>query len=609
MLDRLKQSVGQAGLRHVDYFFAEHLHKLEGADEPLLPLAAALASHAIGDGNTCLDLKSIAGKCVLTREDGAGGIEVPALQQLAGALQASHVVGAPHQQAPLILDEGDRLYLGRYWWYEQQVAAALRAKAQTVASATLDLALLKDSLQRMFPPEPGEPDWQMVAAAIAVLRRFAVISGGPGTGKTRTVTSILALLLEQAASKPLRIALTAPTGKAAARLTESIRLAKPTIECSEEVRQRIPEEATTLHRLLGVRPGRLELKFHTENPLPVDLLVVDEASMIDLPLMARLLAALPAQARLIMLGDKDQLASVEAGSVFADITGMGAGSAYSAACLAQLKGVTGEVLELEGKGTGFGDSVALLRKSYRFTGERGIGSLARAINAGDQDAALNLLKAGQAGVSYRSVPVEALRIHLVEQAESSFASSFAATSPREALERFNAFRILCAVRRGPLGVEQVNQLVEELLRAKGLLQAKGEYYPGRPIMVTRNDHSLGLFNGDVGILWPDAEADGALRAWFILPDNSMKRVLPSRLPEHETAYAMTVHKSQGSEFERVLMLLPTEPNPVLTRELLYTGITRAKHEVQLWGSDEIIGHCIRSRVERMSGLADKVYKE
>lgn len=607
MLERLKQSVEQGSLRHIDYFFAEHLAVMAGAREPILPLVAALVSRTIGDGNTCLDLKAIAGKSALADEEGSGGIEVPALKDLISALRKSREVGGPGEEAPLILDEADRLYLGRYWWYEQQVADALLTRAEAIETAAVDRDGLRDSLQHMFLESDGETDWQRVAAAMAVLRRFAVISGGPGTGKTRTVTSILALLLEQAGEQPLRIALTAPTGKAAARLTESIRQAKPTIACNEEVRQRIPEEATTIHRLIGVRPGRLEPKYHAENPLPIDLLVVDEASMIDLPLMARLLAALPEHAPLILLGDKDQLASVEAGSVFADISGANAGGDYSAEFLEQLKDVTGQALPLKGEGTGFGDSVALLRKSYRFTGEKGIGPLARAINAGDSEEAIALLNAGQDGVSVKTVADSAVHAQLVEQVESAFVSSFASASPREALERFNAFRILCAVRRGPMGVEPINQVVEDILRARGLIRSKGEHYPGRPIMVTRNDPGLGLFNGDVGILWPDPEAGGALRAWFILPDDSVKRVLPSRLPEHETAYAMTVHKSQGSEFERVLMLLPFEVNPVLTRELLYTGITRAKREVEVWGSAEIVTHCIHRRVERMSGLGDKVY--
>lgn len=607
MLEQLRQSTAQGALRHVDYYFAEHLARLHDTVESIVPLLAALVSRTVGDGNTCLDLNSIAGTSVLLAEDGSGGIELPRLEELLAALRESPEVGRPGDAAPLILDEAGRLYLGRYWWYERQVADALLQRARLSDSGEVDRERLRADLQQMFPENDGETDWQRVAAALAVLRRFAVISGGPGTGKTRTVTSILALLLAQAGERPFRIALTAPTGKAAARLTESIRQAKTTIACSDAVRERIPEEATTIHRLIGARPGMIEPKYNEENPLALDLLVVDEASMIDLPLMARLLAAVPADARIILLGDKDQLASVEAGSVFADISGTRAGEDYSTEFLEQLGEVTGQSIPLAGKGAGFGDSVALLRKSYRFTGEKGIGPLAKAINAGDSDTAIKLLREGQDGIAFRSVARHEVPARLAAQVEIAFAASFASSSPREALDRFNTFRILCAVRRGPMGVETINRTVEEILRTRGLIRGSGEYYAGRPVMVTRNDSSLGLFNGDVGILWPDPEADGALRVWFILPDDSMKRVLPSRLPEHETAYAMTVHKSQGSEFERVLMLLPFEVNPVLTRELLYTGITRAKREMELWGSAEMVSHCIQRRVERMSGLGSKVY--
>ncbi|MFA5627280.1 MAG: exodeoxyribonuclease V subunit alpha [Thiohalomonadaceae bacterium] len=607
MLDRLKQTVGSARLRNVDYYFAAQMHQLDAAAGPLLPLAAALLSHAVGSGNTCLDLKRIAKRHVLMREDGAGGIEVPSLEQLNHALASSTVVGAAGELAPLILDEQDRLYLGRYWCYEQQVAEALRARAISLAPAEFDHVQLRKSLRRMFPATPAETDWQLVASAMAVLRQFVLISGGPGTGKTRTVTSILALLIELAADAPLRIALTAPTGKAAARLSESIRLAKPNIACSDLVRQHIPEEASTLHRLLGIRPGRIETKYHAGNPLLLDLVVVDEASMIDLPLMARLLDALPAKSRLILLGDKDQLASVEAGSIFADISGRAAGNNYTAAFIEQLQAITAEELSLTGHGTEFGNSVALLRKSYRFASEKGIGLLAIAINSGDSDSALALLAGACDGVGYQTIAADEIYAYLARHVVGKISRLFVAASPREAIEQFNEFRILCAVRNGPVGVEQINQAIENILRAEGKIKSSAVNYPGRPIMVTRNDYGLGLFNGDTGIMWPDPESGGALRAWFILPDNSMKVVLPSRLPEHETAYAMTVHKSQGSEFDRVIVVLPNEISPILTRELLYTGVTRARYEVDIWASDDIIRQCIKTRVERMSGLTDKIY--
>lgn len=607
MLDRLKHAVMQGSLRNVDYYLAQHLAAMDSRDGAIVPLASALVSETVGAGNVCLDLNAIAGQAVLGREDGTGGITVPSLDEMVAELGTSNVVGKPGIEAPLILDEGHRLYLGRYWRYEDEVAKSLLARAVPVDPDSIDREQLKQSLKRMFSSDEGEIDWQKVAAAIAVLRRFAVISGGPGTGKTHTVTSILALLLEQSDGMPLRIAMTAPTGKAAARLTESIRLAKPHIQCSDEVRTLIPEEASTIHRLLGVRPGKAEPRHHAGNPLRVDLLVVDEASMIDLPLIARLLAALPDHARLILLGDKDQLASVEAGSVFADITGPSAGDGYSTAFIEELQEITGQALEMVPGGGGFSECVALLRKSYRFTGDKGIGPLAKAINAGKVDDTIDLLQRVQEGVQYRSVPVSDIPAQLAPKLIDTYANAFAADTPREAIEQLNGFRVLCAVRGGEAGVEQVNRVVEGVLRGQGLIQTSGSYYKGRPIMVTRNDYSLALFNGDVGILWPDPEANNDLRAWFIMPDNTMKRVLPSRLPEHETAYAMTIHKSQGSEFNEVLMLLPDDVNEVLTRELLYTGITRAKSQVEVWGNEEVIRHTVEAKVKRITGLQDKLY--
>lgn len=599
--------MGEGVIRSLDYYFAQHMAELDGRNDPAIALASALISQAVGGGNVCLDLHAVAGTAITAKDGETGLVSIPDINDLIDSLEMSPVVGDPGTEAPLILDAANRLYLGRYWWFEQRVAEALLARARPVELDEIDRDLLRKSLQRMFSITEGARDWQMIAAAMAVLRRFAVISGGPGTGKTRTVITILALLLEQAGDNPLTIALAAPTGKAAARLTESIRLAKPSINCGAEISAQIPEEATTLHRLLGVRPGMVEPRQHAGNPIRVDLLVVDEASMIDLPLMARLLAALPAHARLILLGDKDQLASVEAGSVYADISAKSAGAAYSKALVHQLKEATGQQLDIALSQPAFSDSIAILEKSYRFADYKGIGALARAINGGKSDEAMVLLQSGRDGITYRAVTIDEIRANLAVQVMSHCVNCFAAETPRDAIERFNAYRILCAVRGGPAGVEKVNQWVEEILRTEGSIQRSGLHYKGRPIMVTRNDYSLGLFNGDVGIIWPDPEADNALRAWFILPDNSVKRVLTSRLSAHETAYAMTVHKSQGSEFERILMFMPYEMNEVLTRELLYTGITRAKVGVEVWGSADVIKQCINTKVHRVTGLSEKLH--
>ncbi len=606
----LKQALAVGLLRNVDYYFAQHIHALDGTDNANLALLAALTSASLGEGNVCLDLAAIAGRPLKGPEDGAQIVELAALHELLQTLQHSAMVGKPGQLAPLIVDANQRLYLGRYWWYEKKVAETLRLRAQPVASESQDLQRLGESLKRLFPHKPGRIDWQMVAAAITALRRFSVISGGPGTGKTHTVTAILALLIEQSdPGQGLNIALTAPTGKAAARLSESIRKAKPAILCAESIRKRIPEEATTIHRLIGIRPGRSLARYHAENHLPVDVLVVDEASMIDLPLMAALLQAVPPHARIIMLGDKDQLASVEAGSVFADISGGEAVSRFSGEFIGQLRELTGQPLQLQQASAGFSDCVVQLQTSYRFGDDSGIGGLARAINDGDASSTMALLYDDDV-VDVKAIEPSAheLAAYIDSQVIPLYAACFASATVHQAISRFNDFRLLCALRKTSTGVEQVNALIEARLRRQGLIDSYKTHYAGRPILITRNDHGLGLFNGDTGILWPDPEANGELRAWFVMPDNSTRRVSPARLPEHETAYAMTIHKSQGSEFDRVLILLPYESSPVLTRELLYTGVTRARRSVEIWAAQHIITQCVHNKVERASGLADHIYE-
>ncbi|MBG7602791.1 MAG: exodeoxyribonuclease V subunit alpha [Gammaproteobacteria bacterium] len=603
MFDKLKMEVSLGLLRNLDLYFARQMFRLDNNNEHIM-LPAALASHAISDGDVCLDLAAVAGTQLkdlkLSTEY---RLEIPSLDELREALRSSRVVGSPGDTAPLILDKHDHLYLGRYWWFEKQVADALLARALPLQPGEVDDELLAQGLQRMFSNDHGETDWQRVAAAVAVLRRFSVISGGPGTGKTYTVTTILALLLEQSQDSKLRIALAAPTGKAAARLSESIRNTKPGIACSDTIKELIPEEASTIHRLLGIRPGQEQPRFNKEHPLHVDLLVVDEASMIDLPLMARLLAALPEHAKLILLGDKDQLASVEAGSIFADICGEDSEAHYTHEFHVQLQRVSGEHIDNQEPRNAFAESIALLHKSYRFSGEEGIGQLAAAVNRGDSQSVLQLFGQGLEDISLFSPREEHIASELKNRVLQAYAECFKAGGHLEALRRFNAFRILCAVRKGPAGVEQVNRTIEQLLRNRGLIRGDTQHYKGRLVMVTRNDYSVGLFNGDVGILWPDPDADNRLAAWFALPDDSMKRVLPGRLPPHETAYAMTVHKSQGSEFERVLVMLPFEEVGVVSRELLYTGITRAKHKVELWGSEAILCKAVEHRMTRVSGLS------
>ncbi len=600
----LERAVAEGRLRPLDLHFAGWMGRLSASRDPALLLAAALVSRRVGEGDVCLDLRQYAGHMLLDDE----GTSAPPLVDWVGALRAVPVVGEPGETAPLILDGHERLYLHRYWCLERNLAQAIRARAGLWA-AEVDRALLRKGLARLFPSEDA-PDWQRIAAAVAVLRPFCVVSGGPGTGKTRTVTAILALLLEQAAlrhpaGRHLRIALATPTGKAAARLAESLHQARARLDLDPAIAAAIPEQVVTLHRLLGFRPGRAVPRHGPDDLLHADVLVVDEASMVDLPMMARLVTALRPHCRLILLGDKDQLASVEAGMVLGDLCGRGAESVYTPAQCQALEEIAGAGLASGSPGLTLSDHIVSLRKGYRFGESSGIGALARAVNAGDGEAALTAL-ADHADLQLLSHERISPRAYVREHVVPAYRAYLETDDPAATLEAFAGFHVLCAVREGPYGVYALNRLVEEALQAAGLIQRAGDFYHGRPVMVTRNDYALGLYNGDIGLVLRDPEAGGSLRMWFQTPDG-LRRVLPTRLPGHETVYAMTVHKSQGSEFGTVHLVLPDADSRVVTRELLYTGITRARERVLLLASPARLRQAARQRVTRSSGLYDALW--
>lgn len=610
------QALMQAGrLPPLCYYFARFVARGSGADpDGLLARSAALTSLRNLGGDVCVDLARLAGQPMLDGDDGDQGPPSPKAPPLAdwiAGLAASPWVGRPGGPEPLILD-GDRLYLGKYWHFEDRVARALRGRMTRVEG--LDPGRLAAGLAALFdgagPHADGQQvDWQRVAAAIAATRRFAVISGGPGTGKTTTVVKVLALLLGQDRGQHpgLRIALAAPTGKAAARLGEAVRGGKARVKAAAEVLARIPEEASTLHRLLGMGYGEL-LRHHRDNPLLLDCLVVDEASMIDLPLMARLLDALPAACRLILLGDRDQLASVEAGNVLGDITGHGQDIAYSRDQVALLEEIgaapAGALAETQaGAATPpAADSVGLLRLSYRFAAEGGIGALARAVNAGHDEEALALLRAG-GDIAWQDTAGGDLAPGCIDWALGRYAGYLGETDVALALERLAQSRVLAALQRGPFGVETINRRIAEWLHAAGLIPG-GEEYHGKPVMVTVNDYEVGLFNGDIGLLWRDP--GGSLRAWFPLAEGAPRGVSLRQLPQHVPAFALTVHKSQGSEFDAVYLVLPKVQSPVVTRELIYTGITRARQSVTLQGDAESFVLGCQTRVQRSSALAERL---
>jgi exodeoxyribonuclease V alpha subunit len=596
-------------LNPIDRHFAAFIRSEAGGCGRLQELLAALASNVLACGHICLDLAEIAGsKIVVSGEE----IQVPGLEELRELIAGLRVTGVPGDFSPLILHR-DRLYLQRYWNYEKRLIEGILERVETDTPA-VDMTLMKDGIARLFPSDGTGVDWQKVAAVMAMKRRFLVISGGPGTGKTSTVVKVIALLLEQARGKDLRIALAAPTGKAAARLADSIRSMKGRLDCEESIREEIPEEVTTIHRLLGIVGGGGKSRFSRDNTLPHDVVIVDEASMVPLALMSRLVSDMKAESRLILLGDKDQLASVEAGAALGDICGGLNDEPFSDGFRVYIEEASGERVPVETSGRPLPpltDSLVILKKNYRFGMESGIGGLGSAIREGKGGEALDrLMGYSSPDLKWRrSPPSSGMKAVLADAVIAGYGMFLSCSSPEEALASFDSFRILCAVRKGPYGVEALNSLCEGILAEMGRIDRVGPWYHGRPVMVTVNDYNLRLFNGDVGIALADTGRGGEIRVFFPAPDGGVRSLSPVRLPPHETVYAMTVHKSQGSEFDRVLLILPATDSEILTRELIYTAVTRAKRGVEIWGDEKVFVDAVGRRVRRSSGLKDALWPQ
>jgi exodeoxyribonuclease V alpha subunit len=655
-----ERALEQQRLRPLDVAFARFLAERDVQTAPVLLWLAALLSRQLADGHLCLDLTQLS---ALAHEQDwpedwrALAASVPdsnAPRLPSSPLLAANSNGLP-ADAPLVLD-GARLYLRRYWNHERQVAHGILDR---VTRVEIPPAHFADELARLFP-DAGSPDWQRIACALAARGAFAVITGGPGTGKTTTVVRLLGLLQTlqlREHARPLRIRLAAPTGKAATRLNASIAAQLAELDVDETVRAAIPAQVGTLHRLLGARPDTRHFRYNQANPLHLDVLVIDEASMIDLEMMSAVLAALPDTSRLILLGDKDQLSSVEAGAVLGDLCRRAQGGHYDNATAQWLKVATGEDVApfVTADASALDQQVAMLRDSHRFDAASGIGRLATAVNMGDAPAVHQLLTAATTDVIWEpsAAPPQLVDLaidgrpgtqedngeanargyrHYLQQLRHQRPADDAGNDAfdgwaDETLHAFNRFQLLCALRRGPYGVEGLNRQMAEALQTRGLIDSRfplaglgrGDegWYEGRPVMVTRNDYSLGLSNGDVGIClrFPDGQGRARLAVAFpasTAPDarGSMRvrRILPTRLNDVATAYAMTVHKSQGSEFEHTLLALPPDPSPVLTRELLYTGITRARRWFTLAANAEIVDLAIQQRTRRYSGLAERLFR-
>ncbi|GLU32534.1 AAA family ATPase [Trinickia caryophylli] len=643
--------------------------------------AAFAVSRATSAGHVCVPLARLA-----RRYDAAPG-------EIEAALVASGIVSGERDAAetlkPLVIDGEGRLYLGRYFDYERRLAASIvahltgEARGREAAARGADEdAALAGRLARYFgPPSGTEVDWQRAAAALALSSRLTVVSGGPGTGKTTTVVGMLACLID--ADPAVTIALAAPTGKAAQRMQEA--LAERAAALPAAIAARMPAGAQTLHRLLGAGHGA-RLRHHRDNPLPYDVLVVDEASMIDVAMAAQLFDALAPSTRLVLLGDKDQLAAVEAGAVFAELS---AQPVFSAAGIARIAHATGldeacvaDALPAEPRAahgqparapldaafdddaflpvdddvpspaagevrpasahfdddgisgdeavraaarpplaTPLVDAVIWLERNYRFGLDSPIGRLSLAIRRGDTDAALSTLSLGHDEASLASPavldedggsPLSAATVERLARGFAGYASAVAATleavqpDPEPLFAALNAFRILCATRAGARGVDALNAIMSaHVRRAAHIPLAPGaSWFAGRAVMVARNDYAIGLFNGDIGIALPDAR--GVLRVYFRTAEGGMRAVSPAALPPHDTAFALTVHKSQGSEFDEAALVLPASASRVLSRELVYTAVTRARRAVRIVGTRRVLAEAIATPTRRDSGLAARM---
>lgn len=597
-----------------DVHVAQRLADLGGESDEAVVLAAALAVRAPRLGHVFVDLEQIHHTATVDVDEPVDLAALPWPEPSAwiARVASSSLVG---QDRPLRL-AGSALYLDRYWCEEQQVAGDLEALAE---AAPADVDVLASGIRRLFTGEDPDED-QKLAAAAAVLRRLAVVAGGPGTGKTTTVARIVALLDEQAAAAgaaPPLVALAAPTGKAAARLQDAVHEEAARLDVDATIRARLLGlDASTLHRLLGWKPGSHSRFRHDRgNRLPYDVVIVDETSMVSLSLMARLVEAVRPDARLILVGDPGQLTSIEAGAVLGDIVGPAAEtlrmSATARVAVSQASRVSVDAVDPPA-GVSVGDGIVILRRIHRFGG--GIQRLAEAIRTGDADGAVNALTDESKDILW--IPADAGDPAALEQL-SPIRDSVVATGravieaardgdAAKALKELGAFRVLCAHRRGAHGVATWMPRIETWLAAEVAgFASEGYWYVGRPLLVTENDHAIRLYNGDTGVVVTSATTG--------LPTAAFERqgevvtFSPTRLAAVETVYAMTVHKSQGSQFDTAAVVLPDPTSPILTRELLYTAVTRAKSHLILAGAEESIRAAVARPIARASGLRGRLW--
>lgn len=590
----------------IDLEFCRFLEEVDPEIQSEVLLAAGLTSYAYRQGNICISLDRKSMEQMIKDSN----VKFPEPKDWVHKLEEAKVIGRPGEYKPLILDESNRLYLHKLWNYEQDLAKDIIARSEK-KSSDVDNGLLKDGIKRLFDSAERVTDWQAVAAIAAIYNYLTVISGGPGTGKTTTVLKILALILEQHADRTdnLSIALSAPTGKAAARLEDSITSSIASLDTEDRIKDKIPVKGKTLHQLLGARRNSSTFRFNEDNPLPYDIVIVDEASMVDQALMSRLVKALLSDAKLILIGDKDQLASVEAGSVLGSVCAMETNKiSLSFAQRLNEFGLNIPDSNIEKNPGKLTDGIILLKKSYRFKQESGIPAFSASINSGNADEAIRLLKDEQlAGIDLQKFETfEQFEENLKSDVRRYIIPMLQSADVEELFEKLQHFRLLSPHRRGPLGVEYLNQKVNSILRQEGLISKFDQWYHGKPIIINQNEYSLGLNNGDIGICY--REGNDRLRVLF-KANSGFNSLAPSRLPDFSPAYALTVHKSQGSEFEHIKIILPEISSGILTRELLYTAVTRSRNTVTVVAKEPVVREMINARIMRSSGLRELLWPE
>ena len=588
--------VREGGFSALDAALVEAFESIwPNSDKASLHLAA-LNSWAVGRGHSCFTPELLE-QWPSSAEPGSRERAIIAWHEdlRTGTWPQADFIGAAAGDSPIVV-EGEHAWLRRYWRYEREIEAALRLRA--IPIATLPAAgEVAQALDELLPrAEAYETDWQRVAAVTALRAPLTVICGGPGTGKTFTALRVLALI-QRFAGRSLRMGLSAPTGKAAQRLAEAAQLGLQQLPLSADQRAGLPSEAMTLHRLLGFHPQSVQPARNASRLLDLDVLVVDECSMVDLPLMAKLLRAVKPECRLILLGDPDQLPAVENGAVLATLAAQNIHNAQSVESAQWLAATQAARVPSSAAISVLGERIIRLERPRRFGGDSGIARLVRAIRLGDAEQVLATLSDSQ-DIYWSEQPWRLDSTVTRASLRESWQDLAAAGSPQEALECLGRYRILCALREGPRGVAGLNQAVATALH--GALAAQ-MFIAGRPILITSNQHALGLYNGDVGVLRGE-HADAPLRAWFARRDGGVQALLPAQLPPHESAYAMTVHKAQGSEFDTVELVLPDEPHPLLTREWLYTAASRARSQLRIHASREVIAAALAQSTRRINGL-------